>query len=569
MKMTIISAFKNKPYQRFKKTKLFFTFVFLVLFIVSFYSIFSEINYNGWNLFKKNLTDLFAFSNKHPYYSDSVFSLSMRFLWITIKYTFLGTFIGATLAFFSALFSSQFIKNKYLKSIIWWIIIILKSFPIPFIIDPLQLIFAPKLAAILIVTWFSWIWLHRYFYSFLNSLDLSGYQKAIIKGKNRFFAFKNEILPFVINKFIGLFLFSFEANIRWTTIISATGVIGIGILINDGVQNPALGWKIVGIPLAVLLVFATFLEFLIIFFNKFILHKRSVNVNQKNKYILWLKVNYNWILRIFFGFLILTLFIISILDIESWKVNQHQINRFFGSLFVIDWSVFLQGKLDNPIYMVWNLLAQVIVCLAIIAVVSILWLLAANEKLNHWIKWSFFKFLLNFFRIIPSIVIFYLFLSFAVQPILWVTFLVGIKNGLGMAKKLNETLNSIDWQKYKLLRLRQWSKFKTITHYIFPLIYKEYFKYLSVQISDSIHDLLLYGIFGGSLLGQKLSSLSQTGIAGDRTAFFTFSWVTWFLILSIEIVIISIQNNYFKKILAIMVKLKNMIFNVGAKKYLL
>ncbi len=110
MKMTIISAFKNKPYQRFKKTKLFFTFVFLVLFIVSFYSIFSEINYNGWTLFKKNLTDLFAFSNKHPYYSDSVFSLSMRFLWITIKYTFLGTFIGATLAFFLRFLAHNLLK---------------------------------------------------------------------------------------------------------------------------------------------------------------------------------------------------------------------------------------------------------------------------------------------------------------------------------------------------------------------------------------------------------------------------------------------------------------------------
>ncbi|ATP59879.1 ABC transporter permease subunit [Mesomycoplasma dispar] len=556
----------NKPYQKFKKSKIILFSIFVILFIVSFYSIYSKINTNGWKVFQRNLNDLFGFSNTHPYYSDSIFVLSLRFLWTTIKYTIVGTFFGTIIAFFTALFSSQFVRNKFIKSFIWWIIIILKCFPIPFVIDPFRLIFTKKLAAVLIIFWFTWIWLHRYFYSFLNALDLNAYQKSIMKGQNRFFAFKNEILPFVVNKFFGLFLFSFEANVRWTTIISATGVIGIGVLINDGIQNPALGWNIVGIPLAVLLFFSIVLEFLIIFFNKFILHKKSVKIQQKNSFNLWIKTNYDRVLKTFFAIFVLILIAISLSDIQNWTINTHQVKRFFNSLFVFDWGFFSLGKLDNPLYMIWGLFAQIIVCIGVIAIVSIFLAIMANERLNHWSRWLSYKFLLNLFRIIPSIVIFYLFVNFAISPILWVTILVGVNNGIMMAKKLNETINSIDWQKYKLLRLQQWSKSKTIIHYVLPSISNEYFKYLAVEISNSVHDLLLYGIFGGSLLGLKISILSQTGISGDRNGFFTYSWIAWFLILVVEITLVAIEKRYFTKFVHFILKTRNILLNKFLKK---
>lgn len=561
------NLFPNKPYQKFKKSRIILFSIFIILFIISFYSIFSKINNNGWKIFQKNLSNLFSFSNIHPYYNDSIFALSFKFLWITIKYTLAGTFFGTIFAFFTAIFSSQFIKNKLIKILIWWVIIILKSFPIIFVIDPMRLIFAPKLAAFLIIFWFSWIWLHRYFHSFLNSLDLTSYKKAVMRGQNWFISFKNEVFPFVVNKFFGLFLFSFEANIRWTTIISATGVIGIGILINDGIQNSALGWKIIGIPLLILLFFTIIFDFLIIFFNKFILHKKSVDIRQKNSFILWIKVNYDRILKAFFIIFLLILIIISLTDIENWSVNTYQVKRFFNSLFVFDWEVFLLGKLDNPLYMIWHFFCQIIVCLTIIAFISIFFAIMANEKLNNLPKWLIFKFFLNLFRIIPSIIIFYLFVSFTVRPILWVTCLVGFKNGITMAKKLNETLNSLDWEKYQLLRLKKWSKKKAIIHYIFPSISQEYFKYLTIEIANSAHDLLLYGIFGGSMLGLKISTLSQTGISGDRGGFFTYSWIAWFLILIIEVTLALIEKNYFKNFLYLNSKFWNILLKTVRPKF--
>ncbi|AJC49815.1 ABC transporter permease subunit [Mesomycoplasma flocculare] len=558
-------AQKNQN-KNLKRTKIVLFSIFIVLFIISFYSIFSKINTNGWKVFQRNLGDLFRFSNIHPYYSDSLFNLSFEFLWITIKYTLSGTFFGTIFAFITAFLSSQFIKNKFLQIIIWWVIIILKCFPIPFVIDPFRLIFAPKLAAFLIIFWFTWIWLHRYFYSFLNSLDLNSYKKVTMKGQNRFFAFKNEILPFVVNKFFALFLFSFEANVRWTTIISATGLMGIGTLINDGLQNSALGWRIVGIPLLVLLFFSLILEFLAIFFNKFILYKKSIGIQQKNLITLWIKTNYDRVLKVCFVIFVLILTIVSLNDIKNWAINTYQLNRFFNSLFVFDSGVFILGKLDNPIYMIFDLFAQIIVCVSIISLASIFMAIMSNEKLNHFSKWIIYKFFLNLFRITPAIIIFYLFLSFTIRPILWAAILVGFNNGIMLAKKLNETINSIDWQKYKLLRLSQWSKTKTIFHYVLPSISKEYFKYLTVEISNSVHDLLFYGIFGGSLLGLKISTLSQTGIAGDRPGFFTYSWIAWFLILIIEITIITIEKAYFKKFLYFSKKISNLILKKFAGK---
>ncbi|MBG0730673.1 ABC transporter permease subunit [Mycoplasma sp. 'Moose RK'] len=366
-------------------------------------------------------------------------------------------------------------------------------------------------------------------------------------GKNRFFAFKSELFPLIVNKFFALFLFSFESNIRWTTIISATGVLGIGLLINDGLQNPVLGWKIIGIPLLVLLFLSMLIEFLLLFFNKFIFCKKSLKVAQKNKFFLFLRLNYDRIIKFFFIFLVLILLIFSIFEIKNWTINFAELKTFFNSLFLFDSKIFALGKLDNPAYMILSLSAQVVVAAGIIMVFSLFFAILANEKLNNFLKSFSFKFLLNFFRVIPTIIFFYLFVSFSLQPILLVAVLIGFNGAILMAKKLNETINSLDFQKCKSLKLQNWQKWKIIFYHILPLISSEYWKYLNIEISNSVHNLLLFGILGGSLLGQKISVLSQSGITGSKIGFFSYSWIAWSFIMIIEIALAFLEKNYFKK----------------------
>ncbi|CAT04723.1 Putative ABC transport system permease protein [Mesomycoplasma conjunctivae] len=474
----------------------------------------------------------------------------MNLLWITIKYSILGTFFGSIMALITSLFASQEIsQNKFVTKFISILITVFRALPIPFVMVPFAKGFQKELSAFLIIFWFTWMWLHKFFYSFLNNLDWQSYRISIIKGNSKFRSFKNNIWPHISNKYLVLFIYSFESNIRWTTIISSAGVIGIGSLLQDA-QDPTIGWSIVGIPLVVLLVFTIFLDTLGIIFNKFIINKKSLKVaNSSHFTLIWIKKNYDKLFKILLVFCLLIINLISIIQIKDWSVNSFEIKNFFQEIFDLKWELFAQGSLDNPFYMMWNLIAQLVITFAILTVFSIFFAFLSNEKMNKMFQWALIKTMLNIFRIIPITIFFYLFISLSfIPPLLFVAVLVGFKSSINLGKKLNESINSIDWNKYKLLKIKGWSRTKLLLHYVFPSIKKEYFKYLSSYVTNIMHDLLVFGLVGGSLLGQKIITLNSTTQSGDTSAFVTYAWSAWLLIITIEIIVILFQFNYFEKL---------------------
>ncbi|WP_434336955.1 PhnE/PtxC family ABC transporter permease [Mesomycoplasma conjunctivae] len=541
---------KKKTYFSFKRIIVYFVIIFILI-SFSLYSVFLPINNNGWKFVAKKLTELFVFSNFHlDYPSQSIIQLSLNLLWITIKYSILGTFFGSIIALITSLFASQEIsQNKFVTKFISILITVFRALPIPFVMVPFAKGFQKELSAFLIIFWFTWMWLHKFFYSFLNNLDWQSYRISIIKGNSKFRSFKNNIWPHISNKYLVLFIYSFESNIRWTTIISSAGVIGIGSLLQDA-QDPTIGWSIVGIPLVVLLAFTIFLDTLGIIFNKFIINKKSFKgANSSHFTIIWIKKNYDKLFKILLVFCLLIINLISIIQIKDWSVNSFEIKKFFQEIFDLKWELFAQGSLDNPFYMMWNLIAQLIISFAILTVFSIFFAFLSNEKMNKMFQWALVKTVLNIFRIIPITIFFYLFISLSfIPPLLFVAVLVGFKSSINLGKKLNESINSIDWNKYKLLKIKGWSRTKLILHYVFPSIKKEYFKYLSSYVTNIMHDLLVFGLVGGSLLGQKIITLNSTTQSGDTSAFVTYAWSAWLLIITIEIIVILFQFNYFEKL---------------------
>lgn len=515
--------------------------------IVSFYTIFSPINAKGWFSVSTNISDFFIFSDHHPSYPNfSLWSFSFNLLWLTIKYTILGTLIGSFFAFWTSLFSSNFITNKYSKKIINFLIIFFKSFPIPFILLAISDIFSKQLAAVLIIFWFTWLWLHRYFLSFLNSIDWYNYHLQNQISKNKFVNFKNLILPIISNKFLGLFFYSLESNIRWTTIISAAGVIGIGKLIIDA-QDPTIGWSVIGIPLIVLIFSIIILELIVIVLNKLTVNKKNVDLKQKNNFVLFWKLNYDKFAKLFILIIILMIAIWSIINIPIWSVNTSKIKFFLKNIFNINWSLFTQNSDYNPIFMVWSLIAQMIVALTILFVFTILNVLLSNEKLNKPYQWIPGKIILIIFRIIPSTIFLFMLLPLSyIPPLLLTAILIGFKDSLELTKKINETLNSIDWKKYELLKLQGWSKFKIIKDFVFPSIWPEYKNYLFVYSTNILHSLILFGYFSGSQLGQKISVSSSNFLTNSVNNFFTYAWVGWFVIFTLEILVLASQDKWWK-----------------------
>lgn len=518
------------------KWKILILLLSLLLFIFSFYSLFQPINYSSTRIFTKNLKELFTFSNySKKYPSWTLWQLSWYYMFLTIRYCALGTTLGFIFAFFTSFVSSNFQKYKFIRYIINIIIIFFKAFPISLFVYFFSIGFDKELAATLILFWFSWLWMHKYFLDFLNNLDKTNYKIMHMKTNENFASFRKTLFPYIVNKYFMFFVYSLESNIRWTTIINAAGVIGIGLLLNDA-RDFSLGWSVVGIPLLVILVTIIFFEFLTLFLNKVILNIK--NINYQNTSFLWIKLNFRRIFKWFFVLFFVGLNIYSIIKISSFTLYPNYIKNFWNHFFSFQNEVFSHNKENNPFYWILILIYQCIVSITIIAIISLVFSILGNEKLNNVTQWIPLRFLNTLFRIIPTIIFIYLFSIFWIGTniFLLVAVITALRKSTSLVKQLNESINSINWEIYKTLEIQGKSKFQRIIKFVFPSIKKDYLSFLLFYFENQVQTLILLGSVGGSLLGSKISIVGQ---AGERTEnileLMTYSWISWVFIAIIQL----------------------------------
>ncbi|CDZ18618.1 ABC transporter permease subunit [Mycoplasma capricolum subsp. capripneumoniae] len=532
----------------------FHPLIFLVLLLVGwcFYNQASFINVDNFYQVAKKLALLFSFENKNfldtSYISNEYTNLfldTLRLLWITIKLALTGTFIGFILAIITSFLSFEKVNNKFLSYLISIVILILRSTPELIFITLITSTFRNDLSLLLVYIWFTWLWLHKYYIDMLNSFDLQPYYVSINQGNSKFKVFFKEIYPRIKNRVIALFIFSFEANIRWASILAALNLPGIGRLIVYGSENTAQ-FNQLGIPLLVLMSFILVLELLNYLFKKYLVEARSKVYKQKNEtkleYYTRLskKLNVN---KIIISLIFISLTIISIItfiNIPIYIFNLDYVKSFFNNLLnpnFASFSIFNKHIENNPILLIWNSLQFTIVAMFICIIIAIIGIRLQSIRLNNLFIVIICRSLNVLIRLIPTIIYFYVFHPIFSNVLTLVIIVVSLHQASSKAKQLVEVVDNLNIQIINNLKIQGYSNNQIFLKYVLPAIKIEFISLSIFYFELIFRASITYYILSSDKLyiGYLITKYLDTKAFYPRLAM-SYVWIGTFAILTINLI---------------------------------
>ncbi len=517
--------------------KIFFILIFLLIIFYSFFKISFSLNIVEYEEFIKNLEKIFYFKNLDPSFpSNTVLENSLNYLWITIRVTLTGTTIGFILAILTSFLSSKNITNNFLSIIFQIFMLFLRSFPAIVFINATKNAFSLEYAAIIIFAWFSWIWCNKYLLEIIKNIDVEGYKWFIKKGHGKIYSFKKQILDRAKNKFIMIFLYSFESNFRWTTMLATVGVIGIGFFINNNIPHK---FEFVGIPLTIIFITIFLLEIFNIFVNKILL-----NVKSKNKQ------TFNWkkFFKISLIFLVIFITIYSLWILNSQKMNFLIFKERIQSLFNPKISLWLEkySRL-NPWLGVLELFYQCIIAIFIAMIYSITMSIFLSEKLQKWFIFLPAKIINTFLKIIPIIIFFYILNPLFLNSIGLATILFGFHSGSVIAKQLSESINSLEKEKIDFYKLKGYSKIFIIKKYAWPIIKKDFKSFSYIRLEVIFRNMIILGSLGFSIIGNNLDSFEHRQQLQHFAAYIWVIVITIFIYNTLPFIINWIRRKIYEK----------------------
>ena len=507
-----------------------FSILLISIIIFSLSTLNFSFNYEGFKLFWQNMRDFFKFSTNSTYFQfgikKNLFILSLIFFYKTFSLTLVGTFLGFVLALLTSYFAN---KNtyKWYSLPIKLLILLLRSFPelLYIYLFSGSKIFSNYLSLLFIYAWFTWLWLHKYFLEIYENIDYSFYFISIKQGNNRIRAFLKEIFSRVSNRFISLFFFSFESNIKWGTIISSLGVFGIGSLIDYA--NYSQNFTEMGIPIAILFSFLIFLEIIFYFINKYLLQANTKILNSKEyKYLLKRDIPFRSIIKsiLFFSIFIYSIIILSKLDYKIGKYGE--IKEIF--------KYFFNPSFINVNYVISSIFIELIPYSTLISFLSffvtLLLLPLTSRKLFNNKTSIIFKIINTFFRILPVIFIFYLFYPIFNSSLFLLIICLIFHSIFKNIKQINELIDNVDLNIINNFRKQGWNKFWIYTKFIMPYIKKDLISIFLFNFELNIRNLITYSFLTKELtLGNLLNdSLNEKNLKIDEA--FGYIWIIFIFI---------------------------------------
>ncbi|UUM18973.1 ABC transporter permease [Mycoplasma sp. 1018B] len=487
---------------------------------------------------------MFSFSNKSNFiFSNStsnLFLLSLSFLLETIIYTLAGTFIGFLLAITTSFLSNKSFNNRYFSFIFKQILIILRSIPeLTFILLFTQL-FDSRLAMLLIFVWFTWLWLHKYYLEILNNINWKNYYFKLALTNNKLKIFKNDILPRVSNRFFALFLYSFESNARWSSILSMLGLGGIGSLISFATKT-TFRFNQLAIPLVILIIFIIFLELINYLFNLFLYEIKS----KKNKFeqtLLKIKntdfINWKLIIKNLILLFCLIITIYAIATINFRVLNTQSLNDYLKAFFNPDWNVFNIKLFDintNPFLQLIQSFSFAFFISFIALGITLLFLPYYSKIITNPFLTFINRSINASFRTIPTIVFFFILNPLFLSSLTLLIIILIIKLSSTFLKKCWEMIDKFDPKKYLLLKSKGMSKFKIYWLYLIPFIKYELISLFLLYFEISFRNSITYSILTGNdlALGYNINYYFNSKDF-DLNKAFAFVWIATFAILSIN-----------------------------------
>ncbi|AEM68773.1 PhnE/PtxC family ABC transporter permease [Mycoplasma putrefaciens] len=484
----------------------------------------SSIKFENFENVIEKLKLLFRFDNKSNLTTGefstnytNLFLDSLKLLWLTIKFALTGTFFGFILALITAYLSFDKTTNKYLAFIISVFILFLRAIPELVFITLITGTFRNELSLLLVYLWFTWLWLHKYYLEMLNSFDLEWYYNSINQGNSKFKAFIKEIFPRIKNRVVALFIFSFESNIRWSSILGALSLPGIGLLINYASKSTHL-FNQLAIPLTVLMVFILFLELVNYLFKKHLLEAKTKLVfKQKNEtkaqYYnrLTKNINFNkWITIAIFAFVTIVS-IVTLTTTPLWLFNLTSVKEFLKNFFNPDFSKFsftTNQISQNPILLFWNSFSFAITGIVLCVILTLISIRLQSLSLNKTYQVVIFRSINVFIRLIPVIVIFYIFKAIFDNTVTLLIICIALHQMSSQTKQLVELVDNLDQQVINNLKLQGYSNNQIFLKYVLPSIKIEFISLTVFYFELIFRSSITYSILASQdlLIGTQITN---------------------------------------------------------------
>ncbi|BAH69868.1 hypothetical protein MBIO_0603 [Mycoplasmopsis fermentans PG18] len=492
---------KNESYKKLKRwVKV--TFILLIL-IICLYSLLSFdwkiMDNNSVKQLKNDLQRLFTFNNINSSYpANNLWILSLSFLWSTIQYTALGSLLGFLLALVTSYLASWNLhKNKILPIISKIIITLLRTLPIFFFVFLFTSSFDRLLSASLILTWFTWLWLHKYLCELWENSKVNFYWNSILLGQNKFASFINNVSYRNKNKVIVLFLYSFESNIRWSSVLSTLGLFGIGELINNPLKSG--NYSVIAIPLLYLALILLILEIYSLIINHLIFNPLKLEINNKIKGLVRVKL-----------YLIISFSLIFLTSVITLINIKYQFNL---DIFKSRWSELTYKAnysiLKSESYSIFKeLLITIKITIASIFLAFIFSIFAsffANDKTNNKFVKIISKMLLAFFRTIPITLFFYLSINLYYSREVILILALSFTTMRSMSKFYTESINNIDQKLIGNYLLLNKNKITLYFEFILPRVIKDFYSYAAFRFELIFRNIINYGTFAAVGLGARLN----------------------------------------------------------------
>lgn len=542
---------KNKNNQSKKVIREWWKHILLISFILILVLCFSKLNFSintdGVSLFLNNLKKIFQFSNTSDFYQNGIkvnlWFLSFKFLWKTFSITLAATVFGFIISILTS-YVSCYQFNKFYTFVTKALILLLRSFPeLVFIyIFANSKLFQKDFALFLVYVWFTWLWVHKYMIETLENIDLRSYRKSIFLGKSKIKSFIQEIIPRISNRYFALLLYSFELNLRWTTILSSLGLFGIGSLINFA--NDQLLFEQLSIPLFVLLSLLVLLDLTFYSLNKYVLKTKSKEIKNKD-YKEIMKTSFNWkkILKII---ILLSLIIFSIIQLSllDFRITKYpHLNNFWHSFWKPEWINV--NKAISSLFL--NSIPFAILICFFSFVFSLFILPLTTDKLFSKPQVIFFKISNSFFRLLPSIIIFFFIYPLFNSSFTLIIIVLSISQTFKIDKQLNEIINDIDTKIIEILRIKGHTKLFIYFKYILPYIKKDYISLMLFNFEGQIRNSITYSFLSTELYIGNILTLKLSEKNFNLSQAMSFVWIVAIFIFSVNIFIEILKQIYVTK----------------------
>lgn len=221
-------------FQKYHVKSILWTILFFALLIGS--ARYTEVD---MAMFIQNIEQFFELLKQmaHPAWEYSKYVVQP--LAETIQMAVIGTTLGTLIALpFSFLAARNVVKNKYVTSIFRFFLNLMRTLP-DLLLAALfvAIVGIGPAAGVATLTVFSFAMISKLFYESIETIDMGPIEALTTAGANKFQIIVFSIVPQILNQFVSYFLYTFEINVRASTVLGYLGAGGIGVYLQRSLST--------------------------------------------------------------------------------------------------------------------------------------------------------------------------------------------------------------------------------------------------------------------------------------------------------------------------------------------